>query len=162
MSDGAAAPPLVEVRILDMPLDVYAEASEHADELMREFALIKERDPDDSRAVPRRLLRLVDTLTAQFATFTSAEEAELRAAVGRGDPSITLIYRVPATIKEACIDLDRLLDEADDFCRAGQELLTLATPPRAVAFRKWFLDEFVRQAGGQPPMTWEQFQAARS
>jgi hypothetical protein len=162
VSDGDAAPPLVEIHILDMPLDVYSEASEHGDELMREFTLIKERDPEDSRAVPRRLLQLVDTLTVQFATFTTAEEAELRAALGRGERFISLTYRVPATIRQACIDLDRLLDEADEFCRAGQELLTLATPPRAVAFRKWFLDEFVHQVDGRPPTTWEQFRAASS
>lgn len=160
MTGGPAA--LVEVRIVDMPLDVYAEASEHSDELMREFTLIQERDLEDGRAVPRRLLELVDQLTATYGAFTAGQEAELRGAVERGDPTITLVYRVPASVGPACIALDRLLDEADDFCRDGQELLTLATPPRAAAFRKWFLDEFVRQADGAPPRTWQEFQASSS
>jgi hypothetical protein len=147
---------LVDVRIVAMPLDVYREAAEHSDELMREFALIRERDTEDGRAVPRRLLELVDKLTGEYSAFTVQQEADLRAALDRGDTSLDLVYRVPATLKEACIDLDRLLDEADEFCRDGQEMLTLATPPRAVAFRKWFLDEFVRQIDGREPTRWEE------
>lgn len=163
MTDGQApAPELVEVRIVDMPLDVYAEASEHSDELMREFTLIRERDPDDGRAVPRRLLELVDQLSARYGAFTAGQEAELRGAVERADATITLHYRVPASVGPACVDLDRLLDEADDFCRDGQELLTLATPARSVAFRKWFLEEFVRQVDGGAPRTWREFQASSS
>lgn len=157
-------PELVEIRIVDMPLDVYRETSEHSDELMREFMLIREReaDEDGSRTVPKRLLELVDQLTGQYAMFTSAQQAELGEALERGDQVITLLYRVPASVGQACIDLDHLLDEADEFCRAGAELLTLATPPRAVAFRKWFLVEFIRQIGGAAPMTWEDFQANSS
>ena len=70
-----------------------------------------------------------------------------------------LIYHVPVEVRQAAIDLGVLLDEADDFCRQGDELLTLATPPRAVAFRRWFLEEFVRQIDGQPPVSWEDYQA---
>jgi hypothetical protein len=162
MSDGQGAPAeLVEVRIVDMPLDVYAEASEHSDELMREFTLIRERD-QDGRAVPRRLLELVDQLSATYGAFTAGQEAELRGSLDRGDATITLVYRVPATVGPACIALDQLLDEADDFCRDGHELLTLATPPRSLAFRKWFLEEFVRQADGGEPRSWSQFQASSS
>ena len=46
-----------------------------------------------------------------------------------------------------------MLDEADVFCREG-ELLTLATPADEVAFRRWFLNEFVRQLRGEPPRRW--------
>src|SRR5262249_11520037 len=142
---GMTAPPpsdLVEIRIVDMPLDVYAEVAEHTDELMREFALIREgseREAEGGRAVPRRLLELVEQLSGQYAVFTGAQEAALQEALGRGDDAITLDYRVPPSVGQACVDLDHLLDEADEFCRQGDELLTLATPPRAVAFRKWFL-----------------------
>lgn len=146
---------LVEVRIVGLPIDVYRESQEHVDELLREFALIRERDPDDSPAVPRRLLDLVDRLTVQFSGFTAAQEAQLRDAVEHGHESIDLVYRVPRETKEAVIALGAMLDDADAFCRSGKHLLTLTTPPRAVAFRQWFLDEFTRQIEGGEPRPWQ-------
>jgi hypothetical protein len=151
---GADGVELVTVRMLAIPLEIYRESAEHGDELMREFALIRERDLDDGRAVPRRLLALVDALTEQFGAFTTAQEAQLREAHRRGERTIDLIYRVPAAAKQAAIELDAMLEEADAFCREGHDLLTLASPPRAVAFRKWFLDEFVRQIDGAEPTPW--------
>ena len=149
-------PDLVEVRIVGMPMDVYREAAEHTDELMREFALIREQDAEDSRAVPRRLLALVDALTDRYSVFTAEQEAQLQEASQRGDATIDLVYCVPPDVKQASIELAAMLDEADTFCREGQDLLTLATPPRAVAFRNWFLDQFVRQIDGEEPTPWRE------
>jgi hypothetical protein len=38
--------------------------------------------------------------------------------------------------------------------------LTLVTPPEAVAFRTWFLEEFVRQVAGEDPLPWPAWRAA--
>lgn len=143
---------LVEVRIVGMPLDAYREASEHNDELLREFALIRESDA----TVPRRLLELVERLSSRFSGFTTQQESALRAAVERGDDTIDLVYQVPLEVKPAVVELGVMLDEADAFCREGTDLLTLATPPRALAFRRWFLDQFVRQVDGLEPTPWEE------
>ena len=160
--DAGDAANLVTVRMLGIPLDIYRESAEHADELMREFALIRERDPDEGPAIPRRLLALVDALTEQFGTFTEAQEAEMRQAHERGERTIDLVYRVPPEAKQAAIELDAMLVEADAFCREGHDLLTLATPPRAVAFRDWFLDEFVHQIDGAEPTPWHDGRIARA
>ncbi len=152
-------PPLVEVHILGVPLDTYRETSEHTDELLREFTLIRESDTSDTAQVPSRLLALVDELTSRFSGFTTQQEAELSAALERGDTTIDLVYRVPAAVKEACFDLERMLDEADEFCRSGDALLTMASPPHTVAFRRWFLGEFVRQVDGHAPTPWREFAA---
>ena len=150
------APPLVEVRILGLPIDVYQETAEHTDELRREFALIRERDGEEgAHRVPSRLLELIERLGQQFQAFTGPQEVQLQEAVAQGDTSIDLFYRVPAEARQACIDLRDMLDEADEFCRDGQELLTLAAPPRTVAFRNWFLDQFVDQIDGGPPAPWK-------
>jgi hypothetical protein len=143
---------LVEVRIVAMPLDAYREASEHSDELMREFALIHATDA----SVPRRLLELVERLRNEFSGFTIEQDTDLHDALDRGDESIDLVYRVPREVKQAAVELAVLLDEADQFCREGNDLLTLATPPRAVAFRRWFLDQFARQIDGLEPSRWEE------
>lgn len=144
---------LIEVRIVSLPVDVYLRAAEHNDELMREFALVASDGGHDEAAVPTRLLALVDELRSRFSGFTTQPEAELREAAVRGDPTIDLFYLVPPDVARGAADLDRLLDEADAFCQAG-DLLTLATPPEALAFRRWLLGEFVRQAAGEAPAAW--------
>ena len=138
------------VRLLEFPVDVYRRAAEHNDELMREFALVRE---DGSDHVPARLLALTEELRARFGAFTAGPSSALQDALSRGDTTIDLQYRVPAMVRDAALQLDRLLDEADAFCRAG-ELLTLATDAEGLVFRRWFLEEFVRQIDGQPARPW--------
>lgn len=150
MTSTGTATPLVEVHILGLPLAVYRRAAEQSDELLREFALIRGEGSDH---VPARLLALVEELRTRFAGFSADQVRALEAAVGGEQDAIDLVYRVPADVRQAAIELAALLEEADDFCRAG-ELLTLAAPPEAVAFRRWFLDEFVRQVDGHPPRPW--------
>ena len=144
---------LVPVRILGLPLDVYRRASEHSDELLREFALIRE---DNSEHVPARLLALIEELNARFSGFTQGQTLALQEALARGDAEIDLFYEVPAEASQAAVRLGALLEEADEFCRAG-DLLTLAAVPEGVAFRRWFLEEFVLQIDGRPPRPWAVF-----
>jgi hypothetical protein len=136
-----------------LPVDVYQRAAEHNDELMREFALIAAHGGDDEAAIPTRLVALVDELRSRFAGFTAQPEAELSAAAAGGHSTIDLFFLVPPEAARGAGELDDLLDEADSFCAAG-DLLTLTTPPDALAFRRWFLREFVRQASGEAPAPW--------
>ena len=46
-----------------------------------------------------------------------------------------------------------LLDLADEFCRE-ERLLSLARSAEQRKFQVWFLGEFVRQADGEPPLSW--------
>ena len=141
------------VHIIGLPLEVFRRASEHSDELLREFALIKE---DGSEHVPGRLLALIDELRLRFGAFTEGPSGAIQAALDRGDPEIDLWYEVPEAAADGAHRLGVLLDEADAFCRSG-DLLTLATLPESLAFRRWYLDEFVRQVAGQPPRPWPAF-----
>ena len=149
---------LVEVRLLDVSLAAYRRTSEHQDELLREFALITEGRREEAPVsgpadVPARLLAVIEDLTARFAAFTSDTTAALRRALDRGDEQVDLVYRVPPEVGPAAEQFDRLLDETDEYCRAG-DLLTLAAPADVAAFRKWFLEQFVAQAAGAPPTPW--------
>ena len=141
---------LVTVRILGLPLDVMQRSAEHSDELLREFALIRE---EGSEHVPARLLALVEELRGRFGSFSEGARQSMQAALERGEETIDLSYEVPPAVAAAARQLGALLDEADDFCRAG-DLLTLATLPEGVAFRRWYLEEFQRQVDGQPPRPW--------
>lgn len=141
---------LVTVKLLGFPLEVFRRASEHNDELLREFALIRGESAEN---VPTRLLALIDELRGRFAGFTEAPTLAIQAALDRGDSEIDLRYDVPPEAADGALRLGGLLDEADDFCRSG-ELLTLATLPETLEFRRWYLAEFVRQVAGHPPSPW--------
>jgi hypothetical protein len=145
---------LVEIQIVGMSLPALQDAGEHHDELFREFRLILSREPSPGHDVPRRLLDLIEELDQRFSGFSLAQQAELDAAIERGDQSIDLVYRLPREVREAVVRFAELLADADEYCRNG-DLLTLAPPPEAVAFRNWFLNEFVAQIDGAPPTRWE-------
>lgn len=150
----------VEVHILQLPLDVFARVDERMDGLMREFTLIAASEAKGGEAhVPRRLMALIEELQRDYSSLTTNQEAQLRDASGAGDDTIDLVYHVPAEVSEACARLDEALDAADEYCRAGEHLLSLAPDPDELAFRRWYLGEFVRQIDGHPPRPWPQWAA---
>lgn len=146
----------IEVRLLNYPLDLFLRAQEHADDLLREFVLIsRSSDVDPARVrTPARLVALVDELTTTYEGMSELPRADRDAAIERGELRVDLVYVFPLQALEPVRHLGRALDEADDFCREGQHLLTLETPPDLVAFRHWFVGEFERQAAGQAPLPW--------
>ncbi|MDP9241005.1 MAG: hypothetical protein M3O55_10285, partial [Actinomycetota bacterium] len=118
----------VTVQLLNFPLVDYRRSLEHGTELMREFTLIamSQRD-DESRPLPARLVQLVEALTRDYAGMTDAADAQRDEALEAGLESVDLTYHVPAGVAAASRDLAALLDEADEYCRDGGALLTLAT-----------------------------------
>ena len=149
---------LREVRLIGYPLAIWQSAQEHHEELMREFALLTLRS--DAPDVPVRLITLVEQLVLRFSGISEEVNAEREAAFERGDESVDLVYHVPPEVREATVALERMLEEADEYCREGSRLLTLATPEPALGLRRWSLSEFVRQIDGLPPRPWPGVEAA--
>jgi hypothetical protein len=150
---------LVDVVLVSLPVEAFRRSQQHHDALLREFALVAadvdaDRDPHVD-TVPRRLLSLVSELAQQFGRFSVEPSTQLRDAIDNGVVRIDVHFRVPAAAKDAAINLGRLLDEADEYCRRG-DLLTLATPPDTLAFRRRYLEEFVRQIDGAPARPWQE------
>ena len=152
---------LVRVDIVGLDMKAWQDTAEHHDELFREFALILSRDATPGHDVPSRLLALVEELGARYAGFGLGAQQALDEAVAMGTPMVDLHYDMPRAVRDDCVHFEQLLAEADDYCRQG-ELLTLAPPPESIAFRNWFLEEFVRQIDGEPPMTWADYLEAHS
>ena len=148
------------VRLLGEPLDLYLSAQEHHQELMREFALMAVLPPVSrpGHDVPQRLLDLVDSLGRRFSGIAVQAETVREEALARRQATVDLEFDVPSAVAAACLELGALLAEADDYCRQG-DLLTLATPAPIVAYRQWYLGEFVRQVAGEPPRSWADQQA---
>ncbi len=152
-----AADDLATVRLLRLPVELQARASEHAQELQREFVLIAEglQHSEGHVPLPRRLLELVEALQRRYGGFTVEQEDALDRALRDGVPTLDLTFRVPADVVGAAVTLGQLFDEADEYCREGKHLLTLATPPDLLAFRHWYLRQFVDQVQGRPAVPWD-------
>jgi anti-sigma B factor antagonist len=67
---------------------------------------------------------------------------------------------MPTAFRDIGLQLLQMWEEAEAYCREGIELLTLAAPPEASAFRRWFVGEFARQMAGEAPMSWPEYAAA--
>jgi len=150
--DGADG--LHEVRLLNVPLRLLVAGREHHDDVMREFAMLALAEEADAEHTPKRLLELVDVLGRRYAAAAARPDAEVDAAVERGETSIDLVYHVPDHVETAANELAGLMDEADEFCRE-RKLLALARPPLVIEFSRWYLDEFRRQIAGEPPRPWD-------
>lgn len=156
---------LVQAHLLELPVALAARAQEHWQELLREFTLISadasEHGVQAGQHVPARLLELVDVLTRQFGGINTGAEDRLEEAIAQGRRVIhDHVLEVPPEAGPGVRALGAMIDEADEYCRRGQHLLTLAASPELVAYRHWYLEQVVDQVEGQPPVPWPQYAAA--
>ncbi len=156
---------LCQVLLIGLPVSVHAQSQEHSAELMREMFLIAQQRHEEPQSLqqrlPARLLALVEELNQRFAGLTTDQDLRLAAAVEAGIPAIDLVYHLPVVAAEAARHLGDILDEADEFCRAGRHLLTLATPVEALEYRHWFLGQIVDQLDGEQPTSWSEYRDSR-
>jgi hypothetical protein len=146
----------IEVRLLGYPLETHHRAREHHDGLLREFQLLD----TTSEELPSRLLDLVKEFTAAYASSTRPADEVRDAAVARGETAVDLVYLAPRAGATDALRMARLLDDADQYCRSSDYLLTLASPPDVIEFRRWYFGEFIRQLNGDPPTAWPDFSQA--
>jgi anti-anti-sigma factor len=144
---------MTPVRLLALPLAVHRRASEHGEALRRELSLVHHASTPGG--VPLRLHELGLELGARYGGLNNEPDELLARAVA--DPEATTVdlsFVLPAA---AWTDIDRLaglLDELDQYC-ADRDLLTLVTPPEALAYRRWWLTEVKEQLrDGRPPRPW--------
>jgi hypothetical protein len=103
-------------------------------------------------------MEMVDALTSRFSGVNDEPRERLDAAIDRGDPVIAdHVMALPVEAEPAIRTLEDLLDEADEYCRQGQHLLTLATPADLLAYRRWYLGQIADQLAGAAPRPWPQF-----
>ncbi len=144
--------PVVRVSLLGIPVELHRRASEHQEALRRELAFIDWSSTPE--AAPARLQTLAAELAGRFGHLTAAQNEQLAAAVESATATIDLVYDLPASAADAAERLGAMLDEVDRFC-ADDALLSLVTPQPLVAYREWFLGEFLGQIrDGRPPSPW--------
>ncbi|MEO7979772.1 MAG: hypothetical protein ABI807_02540 [Sporichthyaceae bacterium] len=147
---------LITVVVGQIPIGLQTAAQQHTDEITRELVLVAEQvhQRGDPGGLPQRFVELVSALSARYSMFTAEQESQLARAVQEGRESVDLVYSVPASAAVAAAQLGSIFDEVDEYCREGRLLLTLESPAPVVAYRRWFLDQFVEQSQGRPPIAW--------
>ncbi|MGH8913895.1 MAG: STAS domain-containing protein [Acidimicrobiia bacterium] len=151
---------LVEVRLRELPTELWQRARAHQDAIEREFEIMRVSEP--AQSVPNRLLDLIDAFDARFGEVGDESEAQILAAIEHGDEMVDVAMRLPIEASGAAREMASMMSEVDRFCREGN-LLTLGTPADLVAFREWVLDELIRQIDqGEGPRSWPEFLTQRS
>jgi hypothetical protein len=159
---GPQSDELVTVHLLALPVPIAARARQHFEELVREFTLIAaSRDAHGSAVdVPGRLMQLVDVLTTQFSGVADEPGQRLIDAIDAEAQVIDdHVMPLPPAAGPASAALGQVLEDADAFCRDGQELLTLATPDDCVLYRRWYLSQVTDQLAGAEPVSWPEYEA---
>lgn len=148
-------PDTFDVVALELPLDVYLEAEQHNDAVVRELTLIVQSAQSESGLeVPRRLLDLATEVRGAFSPASDGLRAQVEEAILRGQSAVDIHMAVPRQGWEALLRLVDWLDEVDRYCEDG-DLLTLASSPRLRRFRAWYGQQVAGQMRGKPPTPWE-------
>jgi anti-sigma regulatory factor (Ser/Thr protein kinase) len=149
---AAADPPqeMVTIRLLDMPVQVFAHFRARYNELRRELRLLSLAHGNDY-PVARELSELF--LQVEQERRQAHGVNRLDEAIDAGLDRVDLEYLVPASAPASMQRMLRMLEKADEFCRS-QRLLALAATPQQTQLQQWYFNEFVRQAAGEPPTPW--------
>jgi anti-sigma regulatory factor (Ser/Thr protein kinase) len=140
----------IRVHIIDVPLALYVGFQHHFRELRREVRLLALAHQSDY-PLAKSLSDLFASLDRQLRDGIGVEQIE--AALARGQESTDLVVHMPRATAATLSRFVELLDLADEFCRE-ERLLSLARSSQQRKFQVWFLCEFVRQAKGEPPLSW--------
>jgi anti-sigma regulatory factor (Ser/Thr protein kinase) len=141
---------LITVRLLGMPVQVFAHYRIWYDELRRELRLLALNHGSDY-PLAQELSEI--TLQVEQERRQARGIDRLDAAIAAGQDQVDLEYNVPASAGATMGRLLTLLEDVDVFCRE-QRLLTLAPNTQQIALREWYLGEFTRQANGEAPTPW--------
>ena len=129
----------------DVPTDLLLAAKSHVDNVVRELTLAAAGARAGQTAeIPPHLRSLVGPVIDRFAQARVAIKRQALAAANRGEVRTRLALDLPASAADAAEEYVKALDEVDAYCRA-QRLLTLETPPQHQVFRRWYVEELVRQ-----------------
>jgi anti-anti-sigma factor len=150
---------MMKVQLLAFPIPLWKESTAHHEAIQRELDIIRTSLPEDS--LPNRLREFLDDVGIRFAQAGAPMLEAMVAAAERGEEATDIEAMLPPEAGAAARAMREILAEMDEFCRAGDTLLTLVTPEPLVAFREWFLRELERQLDeGLPPLDWVTYSGA--
>jgi hypothetical protein len=156
--EAMGAPPTPgapDVRLYEYPVALGVRQEERTVELVRELQLITldSGHHPHGGGVPAPLLEFAGSLFTQYGPALASPREELEAAHAAGKSAITVTYPLRPGSLRAVLQYARLMEHADEFCRAGS-MISLAPDDEVHALRRWTVEEFVRQYHGLAPRPW--------
>ncbi len=149
----ATEPPptqLVAVRLLNMPVQVFAGFRVRYAELRQELRLLAISHGQDYPVA----IELSDLFVqVEQERRQSKGVGQIDEAIAAGVDHVDVEYLVPVSAPETMSRMQEMLTQADEFCR-DQLLPALAASPQQKALQQWYLGEFARQAAGEEPTPW--------
>jgi anti-sigma regulatory factor (Ser/Thr protein kinase) len=140
----------IPVRLLGMPVQLFARYRGWYEELRRELRLLALNHGNDY-PLAQQLTEI--TLQVEQERRQARGVDRLDAAIADGLETVDLEYDAPASAARTMARLLTLLEEVDVFCRE-QRLLTLEPQAQQLELRAWYLGEFIHQAAGEAPTPW--------
>jgi anti-sigma regulatory factor (Ser/Thr protein kinase) len=140
----------LKVRLVGMPVRVFARYRVWYEELRRELRLLALTHGTDTP---------IATELSELTIESARERRQARGvhrldeAMAEGLTRVDLEYDVPPSTPATMGRLRDLLTEAIQFCR-DQRLLTLAPSVQQVSLLNWYHGEFERQGRGEEPRPW--------
>ena len=150
LADVGEPAEMLHVRLLDMPVRVFADFRHRYEELTRELRLLALAHPTDY-PVSHELAQLALQVEAERRQARGTEQLEK--AIANDLDRADLDYRVPPTAPATMARLLDLLEKANEFCRQ-ERMLAVAATPQQLALQRWYLNEFIRQGAGEEPRPW--------
>jgi anti-anti-sigma factor len=147
----------VQLELLNFPVDRFQRAQQHAAALQRELDVLRVEGARSGR-LPRRSDEIIADLDTRFTGYRATMDM-LDALIAQGTDHADVVIPVlgdPEERAAAVQALAELLDEMDAYCEAGDQLLTLVTPPDLREFRAWLFLEVVGQLRGASPSAWSE------
>jgi anti-anti-sigma factor len=144
----------VQLELLNFPVDRFQRAIQHAAAVQRELDVLGVEDR--AGRLPRRSDEIVADLDARFTGYRATMDmldSLVEQGVDHADVQIPVLGD-PEERATAVQELADLLDEVDAYCEAGDQLLTIVTPPDLREFRTWLFDQVIGQLRGAPPSPW--------
>ncbi len=137
------------VLLTSVPVHTALGLRQHYHDLRREVRLLALAHEEDYP-----LARQLSSVFHRFdQVFPGEVHVQLEEAAARGAEVADVDVLVDGHHAGVFEQMLRLLDLADEFCRA-QRLLSLARTPEQLTFQQWYLGEFIRQSRGERPVAW--------
>ena len=144
----------MQLELLNFPVDRFQRAIQHAAAVQRELDVLGVEDR--AGRLPRRSDEIVADLDARFTGYRATMDM-LDSLVEQGVDHADVQIPVLGDPEERAIaiqELADLLDEVDAYCEAGDQLLTIVTPPDLREFRTWLFAQVIGQLRGAAPSPW--------
>lgn len=144
-----APPDWKTIRMVDVPARLMVASEQQLSDLVRE-AQLAVAGPAPALPGGRRTTALMQAISDRYAGQRGMGWSRAVQALSEGRDLITFEVPVPPEIGEDARVFLGLIEDAEELCRQGR-LLVMPAPEELRFFRRWAVDEVLRQLDGAEP-----------